>query len=98
MAACVLGSYLSFKAVSDRQRSMNWSHIYDTSMAPHMAISALSEFIFKSGLILKSHRKASTQIGEIQIYNGAAVCDLLAMTLLALGKPFMNCCFFIRLI
>lgn len=82
-----LGSYLSFKAVSDRQRSMSWSHIYDTSMAPHMAISALSEFIFKKRFDFKVTPKGVNTDRRKFKYTTALPCAiLLAMTLFALGK------------
>ncbi|MGX9290938.1 glycosyltransferase [Bacillus sp. A015] len=40
-------SYLAFKLVSNQKRSMFWSHIYETSMAFHLAGAALSELLFK---------------------------------------------------
>ncbi len=42
-----LSSSLYFRSVSDRGRNMTWSHIYDTAIAPQMALSFLSEFFFK---------------------------------------------------
>lgn len=48
-----LGSYLTFRLVSRGQRSMTWSHIYDTSMAPSLAFSALSELFFRKKLNFK---------------------------------------------
>ncbi|MGE6630402.1 glycosyltransferase [Bacillus sp. NPDC077027] len=40
-------SYLAFKLVSNQKRSMFWSHIYETSMAFHLAGAALSELFLK---------------------------------------------------
>nr|MDH3152849.1 hypothetical protein [Bacillus licheniformis] len=55
---------------------MNWSHIYDTSMAPHMAISALSEFIFKKRFDFKVTPKGvNTDRRKFKYTTAAAVCD-----------------------
>ena len=43
------GQQLIFKALSSNTRSIKWSHIYDTAMAPHLTVS-----IFKHLLNLKS--------------------------------------------
>lgn len=40
-------SYLAFKLVSNQKRSMFWSHIYESSMAFHLAGVALSELFLK---------------------------------------------------
>ncbi|WP_445491808.1 glycosyltransferase [Niallia sp. 03133] len=48
-----LSSYLAFRIISKGKRSMTWSHIYDTTMAPHIAYSALSELLLKKRLEFK---------------------------------------------
>ncbi len=39
-----LSNSLYFKRISDKSRNITWSHIYDTAIAPQMAISFLTEF------------------------------------------------------
>ncbi|MEH6971510.1 glycosyltransferase [Bacillus sp. JJ675] len=86
-----LSSYLSFKAVSDRQRSMSWSHIYDTSMAPHLALSALSEFIFKKRFDFKVTPKGVSTNRRTFRYTTAYPCAvLLGLTIAALGKTLYD--------
>ncbi|MED1737945.1 glycosyltransferase [Bacillus swezeyi] len=86
-----LGSYLSFKAVSDRQRSMSWSHIYDTSMAPHMAMSALSEFIFKKRFDFKVTPKGvNTDRRKFKYMTAYPCAILLGITIAALGKTLYD--------
>ena len=41
-----LGQILVFSALSPRTRSLKWSHIYEVSMAPHIALSVIRE-LFK---------------------------------------------------
>lgn len=86
-----LSSYLSFKAVSDRQRSMSWSHIYDTSMAPHLELSALSEFIFKKRFDFKVTPKGVSTNRRKFRYTTAYPCAvLLGLTIAALGKTLYD--------
>ncbi|MDA1476849.1 glycosyltransferase [Bacillus changyiensis] len=86
-----LSSYLSFKSVSDKQRSMSWSHIYDTSMAPHLAMSALSEFIFKKRFDFKVTPKGVHTDQRKFRYTTAYPCAILfALTIAALGKTLYD--------
>jgi len=41
-----LASTLTFRALTNRSRSMTWSHIYEVAMAPYLALAALYETIF----------------------------------------------------
>ncbi len=42
----IIGQLLIFKALSPKTRSIRWSHIYDTAMAPHLTVSILKQ-LFK---------------------------------------------------
>lgn len=44
---------LTFRSVSNKQRNVLWSHIYEASMAPYLALSALSELFLKKKLNFK---------------------------------------------
>ncbi|CAM3302499.1 PilZ domain-containing protein [Sporolactobacillus spathodeae] len=81
------GSYLSFRIVSKGKRSMIWSHIYDTSMAPHLALSALMELLFIKQLRFKVTPKGA-QSGKRQFQLATVLPHLIlaALTLLAFGK------------
>ncbi len=41
-----LASLLSYRLLSNKSRSMTWSHIYEVAMAPYLAIAALMEALF----------------------------------------------------
>jgi len=41
-----LASTLTFRALTNRSRSMTWSHIYEVAMAPYLSLAALYEVIF----------------------------------------------------
>jgi cellulose synthase (UDP-forming) len=43
-----IGSALYYRALSNNSRSLLWSNIYDTSIAPQMSFSILKELLFKS--------------------------------------------------
>ena len=39
-------SFLSFRVLSNKSRSITWSHIYEVAMAPYLAAAALMEALF----------------------------------------------------
>lgn len=82
-----LGSYLSFRVVSKQKRSLIWSHIYDTSMGPRLAVSAVMELLFKKQLAFKVTPKGS-QSGKRQFQLVTVLPHLIfgALTILALCK------------
>ncbi len=41
----IMGQLLIFKTLSPKTRSIRWSHIYDTAMAPHLTISILKQVL-----------------------------------------------------
>jgi cellulose synthase (UDP-forming) len=45
-----ISNSLFFRKISDKSRNMAWSHIYDTAIAPQMAISFLTEFFIGKDL------------------------------------------------
>ncbi|NLI21588.1 MAG: glycosyltransferase [Clostridiales bacterium] len=41
-----VASFLSYRALSNKSRSITWSHIYEVAMAPYLATAALMEALF----------------------------------------------------
>lgn len=60
-----LTSMLSFMMASKGKRSLLWSHIYDTAMAPYMAFSVLSELFFKKTFKFHVTRKGVQEQSRI---------------------------------
>ncbi|MCO7176155.1 glycosyltransferase [Sporolactobacillus kofuensis] len=79
-----LGSFLSFKIVSKGKRSLIWSHIYDTSMAPRLTISALTELFGLKQLNFKVTPKGATS-GKREFHLASVLPHivLVGLTLLA---------------
>ncbi len=48
-----LASVLTFRAMSQKTRSIAWSHIYEVALAPYIALAALSEAIFSKPIPFK---------------------------------------------
>lgn len=55
-----LSNSLYFKRVTDKSRNLTWSHIYDTALAPHLAWSFLTEFLFGKELKFNVTPKGNT--------------------------------------
>ncbi|WP_445505496.1 glycosyltransferase [Niallia sp. 03091] len=86
-----LSSYLAFKHISNQKRTMTWSHIYDITMAPHMAFSSLSELLFKKRLEFKvtpkGKQSASRHFAYLSILPHAI---FIVLTCIALIKVLLD--------
>ncbi|MFT8872582.1 MAG: glycosyltransferase [Sporolactobacillus sp.] len=93
-----IGSLLSFQIVSKRKRSMIWSHIYDTSMAPRLALSAVMELCFNKQMRFKVTPKGK-QSGQryMQLSTVMPHLIMLALTIVALGRVAADLLLFHRL-
>lgn len=80
----ILGQIFTFKSLCSDVRTLTWSHIYETSMAPHISFSILKEIL---GLKIKFNvtpKDTDTNKGYFQFKAAAPHMVLLALSLLAL--------------
>ncbi|TGA98535.1 glycosyltransferase [Sporolactobacillus shoreae] len=90
-----LGTVLAFRIVSKRQRSMIWSHIYDTSMAPRLALSVLMELFFNKQVHFKVTPKGErSDRRDFQWLTILPHLILLVLTLTALAKVAVDYFYF----
>ena len=61
-----IGSNLFFKALSDNTRNMVWSHIYDTAIAPQIAMSYIKETFFSKFMKLKFNVTPKGLVNNVQ--------------------------------
>lgn len=80
----IIGQILTFKILCSDVRSLNWSHIYDTSMAPHISFSILKEILGFKIKFNVTPKDIDTTKGYFQFKSAAPHMVLLVLSLLAL--------------
>ncbi|WP_239984769.1 glycosyltransferase [Sporolactobacillus pectinivorans] len=90
-----LSTMLAFRVVSKRQRSTIWSHIYDTSMAPRLALSVVMELFFNKQIQFKVTPKGKrTDQKDFQWTAVLPHLILLALTVVAFSKTAVDYFYF----
>lgn len=68
-----LSTSMFFRVVSNRNRNVTWSHIYDTAIAPQLAVSFIFETFFNKQLKFKVTPKGITSDKNVFKFRLAAV-------------------------
>ena len=77
-----LASFLSYRALTNKSRSLSWSHIYEVAMAPYLALSALVEAIFSRPIPFRVTPKGhNTERATFALRTSIPYFILLALTL-----------------
>ncbi|MEA4929726.1 MAG: glycosyltransferase [Candidatus Limiplasma sp.] len=78
-----MASLLSYRALTNRSRSLSWSHIYEVAMAPYLAMAALVEAIFSRPIPFRVTPKGlNTARRSFAIRTSIPYLLLLALTVL----------------
>lgn len=77
-----LASVLSYRALTNKSRSLSWSHIYEVAMAPYLALSALVETIFSKPIPFRVTPKGlNTERTTFAVRTSIPYFVLLALTI-----------------
>lgn len=86
-----LASLLSYRVLTNKSRSLTWSHIYEVAMAPFLALSAMMEAIFSKPIPFRVTPKGlSTERTTFALRTSIPYDILLALTILSWVVAWKN--------
>jgi len=92
-----ISTSLYFKSISGKERNIIWSHIYDTAMAPPLAISFITEFFLSKEIkfsvtpkgTVKDKNEFNLRLASIHIllFSLSIIALIINIRLLSFGNP-----------